>query len=62
MGITRFRLSPQAVDMIAVAKLFRDRLDGRETARAGERLAGLTNGAPFANGFFHGVEGVTLLR
>ena len=36
-GISAFRLSPQACDMVAVARIFRDRLDGRiaaEEARA----------------------------
>ena len=62
MGIGRFRLSPQDIDMVAVARLFRDRLDGRVAATAGGQLAGLANGAPFANGFYHGIEGVTLVR
>jgi collagenase-like PrtC family protease len=61
MGIHRFRLSPQDTDMVAVARIFRDVLDGRETAAAAsEDLARLVDHAPFANGFFHGREGAAL--
>ncbi len=42
MGIGRFRLSPQDLDMVAVAEAFRAVLDGRlEPDAALERLAGL---------------------
>ena len=57
MGIRRFRLSPHNTDMVQVARLFRDGLDGRHPPQAEERLAELVNGAAFSNGFFHGVEG-----
>ena len=58
MGIGRFRLSPQDVDMVAVAETFRAVLDGRlEPDAALERLSGLAAFAPFANGFYHGAEG-----
>lgn len=58
MGIRRFRLSPHDTDMVAVARAFREVLDGRESAgAAGERLARLVGPAAFANGFFHGLEG-----
>ncbi len=58
MGIGRFRLSPQDLDMVAVAEAFRAVLDGRlEPDAALEKLAGLAAFAPFANGFYHGVEG-----
>ena len=60
MGIDRFRLSPQDVDMVAVAEAFRAVLDGRlEPDAALERLAGLAAFAPFVNGFYRGVEGAT---
>lgn len=60
MGIGRFRLSPQDLDMVAVAEAFRAVLDGRlEPDAALERLAGLVVFAPFVNGFYHGVEGAT---
>ncbi len=58
MGIGRFRLSPQDLDMVAVAEAFRAVLDGRlEPDAALERLAGLATFAPFINGFYHGAEG-----
>lgn len=58
MGIRRFRLSPQRVDMVAVARVYRDLLDGRlETDAAERRLAELAPFAPPANGFWHGTEG-----
>ena len=58
MGIHRFRLSPHDTDMLAVARAFRDVLDGSESAGvAGERLARLVGPATFAIGFFHGLEG-----
>lgn len=60
MGIGRFRLSPQDLDMVAVAEAFRAVLDGRlEPGAALERLAGLATFAPFINGFYRGVEGAT---
>ena len=31
LGISRLRLSPQTVDMVAVAKIYRDLVDGRDT-------------------------------
>jgi len=58
MGIGRFRLSPQRIDMVAVSRIFRTVLDGRiEGAEAALQLAELAPFAPFANGFFHGREG-----
>ncbi len=61
MGIKRFRLSPHDIDMVAVAQIFRDVLDGCDAPKtASKRLAGLVNGAPFSDGFFHGVEGAAL--
>jgi collagenase-like PrtC family protease len=62
-GLRHFRLSPQAVDMVAVSRLFRDVLDGRsEAAAAGAALAALAGGLRFSNGFLHGREGRALLR
>ncbi len=59
LSIDRFRLSPQSVDMVAVARLYRAVLDGtmapdEATARLGA-LDGLD--APFANGYMHGAAG-----
>ncbi|MDR3440068.1 U32 family peptidase [Telmatospirillum sp.] len=58
MGIDRFRLWPQDCDMVAVARLFRDTLDGRlDAPEASARLADLMPGTEFANGYVHGREG-----
>lgn len=57
-GIRHFRLSPQAVDMVAIATTWRDLLDGRlEPGAAGERIAALASFAAPANGYFHGQVG-----
>jgi collagenase-like PrtC family protease len=57
-GVRRFRLSPQSGDMVAIARLFRDVLEGRlEAPAAVERLARLTPALPFANGFYHSLPG-----
>jgi collagenase-like PrtC family protease len=46
------RLSPQDCDMVAVARAFRDVLDGRDDAGGGNRrLAAAYPGVPFSNGF-----------
>ena len=61
MGVRRYRLSPQDMDMVAVAGVFRQVLDGRRDAADGfEALAGMVDGIPFSNGFYHGAEGVLL--
>jgi len=58
MGVHRLRLSPQDMDMPAIAAVFRDVLDGRESAEAGRRrLDELALGMAFVNGYFHGREG-----
>ncbi len=63
MGIGRFRLSPHRTDMVAVADIFRQVLDGRaEPEAAFERLGEFAGGAPFSNGFYHGTEGASLSR
>ncbi len=62
MGIGRFRLSPQDVDMVAVARIFREALDGGEEPLAAfHRLGDLANGMPFSNGFYYGTEGADLI-
>ena len=59
VGVNRFRLLPQAVDMIATADVFRRLLDGR--IDGAEALAALRPLVPadvgFANGFLHGRPG-----
>lgn len=58
MGIGCFRLSPQNVDMVAVAQVFRDVIEDRlEAAEAADRLARLVPEFKFSNGYFHGTEG-----
>jgi putative protease len=61
MGVGRFRLSSHAIDMVAVAAIFRALLDRRlNTGGAWDRLSALAAFAPFSNGFYHGVEGAQL--
>ncbi len=59
MGVNRFRLLPQAVDMVATAAIFRrlldERIDGAEALAALRPLAPVDVG--FANGFIHGRPG-----
>jgi len=57
-GVHSLRLSPQNCDMVAVAKLYRQVLDGRlDVAQAENDLATLYPGSPFVNGFLHGLPG-----
>lgn len=61
-GITHFRLSPQDMDMVAVARLYRDFLDGKSEADSlRAALQKLCPGASFINGFYHGREGLALV-
>ncbi|MBY0430282.1 MAG: U32 family peptidase, partial [Rhodospirillales bacterium] len=58
-GLKRFRLWPHSVDMVAVAQLFRDVLDGKaEPFEAREALKAMIGAAGLANGFYYGKEGV----
>ncbi|HLO77370.1 MAG TPA: U32 family peptidase [Magnetospirillum sp.] len=58
IGVRRFRLWPQAVDMVAVAALFRQALAGTVAPQeAADKLADLCPRAEFANGYIHGREG-----
>lgn len=57
-GVSRFRLSPHSVDMVATARAFGDILDGKaDPEKAAETLKGLGIEAPLSNGFFHGKPG-----
>ncbi len=59
MGIEIFRLAPQAIDMVAVAGLYRELLDGRMAPRELQaRLAELAPGIGFADGYWHGRAGM----
>jgi len=60
MGVSRFRLSPHTLDMVAVASIFHDVADGRlATDEGAARLEAIKPAAPFANGFYHGKPGYT---
>lgn len=57
-AVSGLRLSPHTVDMVAIAWLFREALDGkRELAVVAEALKTLMPHAAFANGFLHGMKG-----
>ena len=59
-GVTHFRLSPQATDMVKVAELYRGVLDRRiapEEALA--ELRALVAPTPFVNGYIRGREGMS---
>jgi collagenase-like PrtC family protease len=59
MGVTHFRLSPQDVDMVGVAKIYRAVLDKKFAAKeALAKLRKLTRDVPFMNGFYYGREGL----
>ncbi|MBT3990289.1 MAG: U32 family peptidase [Rhodospirillaceae bacterium] len=59
MGVTHFRLSPHATDMVAVTHCFRRQLDGELTVdEALNQLSELLSNVPFADGFFHDQAGV----
>jgi collagenase-like PrtC family protease len=59
MGVTHFRLSPQDIDMVAVARTYRSVLDGYITPNeSAEDLRWLTAETPWQNGFLHGREGL----
>ncbi len=54
MGLSHLRLSPHSQDMVATARIFRDRLDHRiDTTEAQARLAALSPATTFSNGFWH---------
>ncbi|MBU6442686.1 MAG: U32 family peptidase [Alphaproteobacteria bacterium] len=63
IGIRRFRLSPQKVDMVAVAETFRATLNGAiDAEEACSRLENICPDAEFANGYFHGQPGHALVE
>jgi len=62
-GVRRFRLWPQDVDMVAVARLFRATLAGAvNPAEAEAQLADLCPGKEFANGYIHGRQGHLMIE
>jgi collagenase-like PrtC family protease len=63
MGVTHFRLSPQDIDMVEVAKIYRATLDKKcSTKEAFAKLKKLTGKVPYVNGFYHGHEGLTWVK
>lgn len=57
-GITHMRLMPQAVDMVSVAQIYRDGLDGVLSGdEADAKLRRACADVPFSNGFYHGQAG-----
>jgi collagenase-like PrtC family protease len=59
LGVRRFRLTPQDIDMVAVARLYRDTLDGHiEPEAALARLRTLTGAVPFVDGYARGQAGI----
>lgn len=57
-GVGLFRLSPQATDMVRVADIFRDALDGKTGPDAAVAALGqVVDFAPFADGFYRGRPG-----
>ncbi len=62
LGIRRFRLSPHDTDMVAIAHIWRDLLDGRtDLARTQRIIEAVADFAPRANGYFHGRPGSELV-
>ena len=62
-GVRRFRLWPQNVDMVAVARLFRATLAATlAPAEAQRQLEDLCPGIEFANGYIHGRQGRLLVE
>lgn len=61
-GVGALRLSPQQCDMTAVARIFRDVLDGRrDPDEATHALRQIYRDVPFANGFLYGRPGATFV-
>ena len=63
MGINHFRLSPQDIDMVGVADVFRNVLKGKVSVDEGfDSLEDLADGLEFSNGYFHNKEGGLLFE
>ncbi len=57
-GVSRFRLSPQDCDMVAIASAFNDLIHGRIDAdEVTARVEKIYPGVPLSNGFLHEREG-----
>lgn len=63
VGIKGLRLSPQHCDMVAVAELYRQVIDGTMgPGVAIQRLAEIYPRAPVSNGFIHGIPGAEFIN
>lgn len=59
MGVSHFRLSPHACDMVAVAKVYREVLSGTlEPEAADQELEAYMGPVQFSNGYYHDTRGV----
>jgi len=57
-GVRGFRLTPQDVDMVAVARVFRDLLEGRAAVPAAlDAIEEVCGDVPLANGYLHDTPG-----
>jgi collagenase-like PrtC family protease len=57
-GVDVIRISPQDCDLVRIADSFRKVIDQRVSPQEAEHeMSGIFAGVPFANGFYHGVEG-----
>lgn len=62
-GVTHFRLWPHDLDMVEVARIFRNALDTHEgNERSVGLLQELVTIAPLSNGFFHSTEGFRMVE
>lgn len=62
-GVGAFRLTPQSVDMAAVARLYRELLDGRRGPDSVlDTLEDLCGEVPLANGYYHETAGALWLE
>jgi collagenase-like PrtC family protease len=62
VGVRGFRLSPQRIDMVAVARLYHDVLADRLSAEeAWPSIKYLAGPVPLSNGFFHSQEGARIV-
>ncbi len=62
-GVPAFRLSPQNLDMVAVARIFRELLDGRREADSAlDALEDVCGEVPLANGYYHDAPGSAWLE
>ena len=62
MGVTHFRLSPHTCDMVQVAKVYHEMLNGTLDAEAADEiLEDQLGGVAFSNGYYHGAPGVNFV-